>query len=70
MTKWKDAAVAACDGALPVWVGPVPLCEETCPHHDGKRCRLMGFRPSRMCEPVVSAMGDALDSTEHTEQQG
>lgn len=31
----------------------VPLCSESCPKHDGKRCRLLGFRPDRICEPAV-----------------
>lgn len=32
----------------------VPLCsDEKCPAYDGKRCRVLGFRPSRVCEPGV-----------------
>lgn len=34
----------------------VPNCSEECPSHDGKRCRLTGFRPDRICEPAVIAM--------------
>ncbi len=31
----------------------VPYCDEMCPQHDGKRCRIMGVRPSSICEPEV-----------------
>jgi len=31
----------------------VPYCSEQCPQHDGKRCRIMGGRPSAICEPEV-----------------
>jgi hypothetical protein len=31
----------------------VPLCSLECPSHDGKRCRLTGFRPNSICEPYV-----------------
>lgn len=31
----------------------VPYCDEQCPQHDGKRCRLMGVQPSSICEPEV-----------------
>lgn len=32
----------------------VPLCDdEACPHYDGKRCSVMGFRPDGICEPAV-----------------
>ena len=31
----------------------VPYCSEQCPQHDGKRCRIMGVRPSSICEPEV-----------------
>lgn len=41
----------------------VPLCTESCPQHDGKRCRLMGFRPSSICEPVVELMAERLNAT-------
>lgn len=31
----------------------LPLCSEQCPKHDGKRCRELGFRPDRFCEPAL-----------------
>ena len=32
----------------------VPLCShDACPHYDGKRCDVIGFRPSVICEPAV-----------------
>ena len=46
----------------PEWIDGVPLCREGCPHHDGKRCGLMGFRPDRICEPAVVAMRTELDA--------
>lgn len=42
--------------------GP-PECSEECPHHDGKRCELMGFRPDRHCEPVLLAMVALLEES-------
>jgi hypothetical protein len=48
------------DGIIPprpLWDNAVPCCVERCPHHDGKRCRLTGFQPGAICEPVVRAMG-------------
>lgn len=42
----------------------VPTCsEDECPEYDGKRCKLTGFRPDRICEPAVReivAIGDFL----------
>lgn len=36
------------------WSGGIPLCQdELCPQYDGKRCRMLGFRPDRICEPAV-----------------
>jgi hypothetical protein len=32
---------------------PLPFCTDSCQQHDGKRCRLTGFRPDVMCEPAV-----------------
>lgn len=29
----------------------VGLCHEKCPQYDGKRCELMGRRPSEVCYP-------------------
>ena len=32
----------------------LPLCnEDGCALHDGKRCRALGFRPDRFCEPAL-----------------
>lgn len=32
----------------------LPLCaNEQCPAFDGKRCRILGFRPDRFCEPAL-----------------
>lgn len=32
----------------------LPLCSrEDCPQYDGKRCRVLGFRPDRFCEPQM-----------------
>lgn len=36
----------------------IPFCaQEDCCSYDGKRCKLMGFRPSNICEPAVAALG-------------
>ena len=40
----------------------LPLCTESCPSHDGKRCRVLGQRPSRICEPAVEAMAERLEA--------
>lgn len=50
------------DNADPTWEEGVPHCSERCKHFDGKRCELLGVRPSFICEPVVSAMADRIDS--------
>lgn len=34
----------------------IPYCTSTCPEYDGKRCRIMGFRPSSICEPAVEEL--------------
>ena len=31
----------------------LPLHVDECPEYDGKRCKLMGFRPDRFCEPAL-----------------
>lgn len=38
----------------------VPMCQDSCPSYDGKRCRVMGFRPDRICEPAVKQMAAEL----------
>ncbi len=42
----------------------VPYCDEQCPQHDGKRCRIMGCRPSSICEPEVLNLLADLDASE------
>ena len=32
----------------------VPNCTEGCPSHDGKRCELLGHRPSDVCLPAIA----------------
>jgi hypothetical protein len=35
----------------------LPLCRpDDCPLYDGKRCRAMGARPDRFCEPELAEM--------------
>jgi hypothetical protein len=35
----------------------VPWCTELrCPAYDGKRCYLLGFTPSTICEPAVRVL--------------
>ncbi len=34
----------------------VPFCSESCRHYDGKRCKLLGFRPGHICEPAVALL--------------
>lgn len=41
-------------------VDGVPYCRDACRHHDGKRCRLMGLRPSSICEPAVQEIAGEL----------
>lgn len=54
----NDLAGAGQAPALPNWDPQgVPYCSERdCTHYDGKRCELMGQRPSRVCEPAVQAL--------------
>ena len=56
--------VASEPAPAPEWLDDVPRCTERCPHHDGKRCRLMGFRPGPLCEPAVEAMARLLNEEE------
>jgi len=39
--------------AEPEWHKGIPMHSDECGEYDGKRCRAMGFRPSRICEPAV-----------------
>lgn len=64
---WKQralTAVGADPSPAPDFGGKLPLCSESCPHHDGKRCELMGFRPGQFCEPVLEAITDLVAHAE------
>lgn len=38
---------------LPKWAYRRAICSyEDCPNYDGKRCKLIGGRPSYICEPL------------------
>lgn len=63
--NWKEriALDVVPDDAVPPrpqWHNAVPMCDERCPRHDGKRCDVLGLRPGALCEPVVQQMGFAL----------
>ena len=46
----------------PRWEKGVPLCtEEGCPEYDGKRCKMMGFRPCAICEPAVAQLVEQVE---------
>ena len=64
MRQVEAGAVEGSDGRAPTprWLPEgAPACsEDECPQYDGKRCRLMGFRPSTLCEPVVREMAKLL----------
>lgn len=50
--------------AQPEWGADraLPACaREQCQHYDGKRCELLGFQPSEICEPVTRSMAALLD---------
>ena len=34
----------------------LPFCDEECGSFDGKRCRITGSRPGRLCEPFVKIL--------------
>lgn len=61
--SWREKAAAQCDPpAVAEWIAEVPFCgEEKCPQYDGKRCRVLGSRPSALCEPIVTEMARMLD---------
>lgn len=40
----------------------LPYCTEACPQHDGKRCRVIGNRPSSICEPAMEDMAAVIES--------
>jgi hypothetical protein len=66
MITWRIDAQAAAgnedDAAKPMWMSDLPFCSHECPHHDGKRCRVIGLRPDRLCEPVVAEMARMLSA--------
>lgn len=47
-------------------VSGVPSCTETCPSHDGKRCRVLGLKAGGICEPAVIDIVVALRKTKAT----
>lgn len=56
---WADDVEGSSD---PTWANGVPACDpDMCAQYDGKRCKLTGFRPDRICEPAVIGMAEALD---------
>lgn len=63
MSNWRSIAASICDPPARVdWFEDTPVCgREACPQYDGKHCRAMGFRPDRICEPVVGEMTRMLD---------
>lgn len=50
----------------PHWdLNDVPLCtSDGCDDYDGKRCRLLGCRPSSICEPAVIDMAKKVRKDE------
>jgi hypothetical protein len=48
------------DAIHPHWEDEVPLCDEECPSHDGKRCEILGRRPGYICEPAVGLLGASV----------
>jgi hypothetical protein len=46
----------------PEWSDGLPLCtEDGCQSYDGKRCRVLGFRPDRFCEPALKTLRGSHD---------
>lgn len=67
--EWQGQAETMASGgtdAHPDWSqSGLPRCAyDECPSYDGKRCRLLGSRPSHVCEPVADAMAALLTSAE------
>lgn len=62
--SWRAEVVAVTDPPAYVqWFEDTPVCtEERCPQYDGKRCRAVGWKPDRFCEPVVAEMTRRLDA--------
>jgi hypothetical protein len=40
----------------------VPYCNEDCEQFDGKRCALLGYRPSDVCVPAVRELAKIADA--------
>ena len=53
---------AARNNIQPKWHDGLPICVDSCPRHDGKRCELTGARPCIICEVAVKRMAKRLDS--------
>lgn len=71
--EWQEQALRMVGhDARPEWaVSGLPWCtREDCPAFDGKRCRVVGARPSSICEPAVDAMGALLISAEAERKHG
>lgn len=47
----------------------VPQCTEDCGRYDGKRCELLGYRPSAVCEPAVKTMAAKLAALQRELEQ-
>jgi hypothetical protein len=45
------------DDVRPAITDRIPFCNERCPHHDGKRCSVLGRRPGSICEPAIEQAG-------------
>ena len=57
----REAVADGQDVPKPAWHSDdVPRRVESCIHHDGKRCELLGSRADGVCEPVVSGMAALL----------
>ena len=62
MLFWKKYVTSNCQ---PNWKNDIPLCDAVvCEQFDGKRCKLLGFQPSRVCEPIVKKMAKVLDEAD------
>lgn len=48
----------------PSYVEGIPECSETCPSHDGKRCKVQGCRPGLLCRPAVAEMAARVTELE------
>ena len=42
----------------------IPRCHDDCSQHDGKRCRILGFRPDGLCEPAVFEMAQQIKAAD------